>query len=56
MAIQLLIAFLLAFFLCKYFGQNYIPWLEKKGFIQPLKEKVKEKIYSEKNEDMPAEE
>ena len=28
-----------------------IPRLEKKGFVQPIKEEVKEKVYTEKNGD-----
>ena len=34
-------------------GKKMIPWLEKKGFTQPLKEEVKEKVYTEKNGDAP---
>ncbi len=55
MAIQILIALLIAFFFSMFFGKKYISWIEKKGFIQPLKEEVKEKVYSEENEDKPEE-
>lgn len=49
--IQILGALLLAFLISTVFGKRFIPWLEKKGIIQPLKKQVKEKVYSEKNED-----
>ena len=55
MAIQLLIALLIGFFISMLLGRKVIPWMEKKGFTQPLKEEVRENIYAEKNEDMPTE-
>ena len=56
MAIQLLIALLIGFFFSMLFGRMFIPWTKKKGFTQPLKEEVKENVYSEKNEDIQVEE
>ena len=46
-----MIAVLVAFTSSKILGKKMIPWLEKKGFTQPLKEEVKEKVYTEKNGD-----
>lgn len=51
MAIVLLIALLIGFLFSMVIGKKYISWIEKKGFTQPLKEEVKEKIYSEVNDD-----
>ena len=48
---QIVIAALVAFTSSKILGKKMIPWLEKKGFTQPLKEEVKEKVYTEKNGD-----
>ena len=56
MAIQFLIALLIGFIFSLVFGKKFIPWMEKKGFTQPLKEEVKENVYSEKNEDIQVEE
>ena len=53
MAVVIVIALLGAFFFSKYFGRKLIPWLEKKGFTQTVKEEVEEKVYSEKNADLP---
>ena len=55
MILQMLGALLLAVLISTVFGKRFIPWLEKKGIIQPLKKQVKEKVYSEKNEDSTAE-
>lgn len=46
MTIQLLGALLLAFLVVLFFGMRFIPWLKKIGAEQPLKNEVKEKIYS----------
>ena len=51
MAIVLLIALLIGFLFSMVIGKKYISWIEKKGFTQPLKEEVKEKIYSEVSDD-----
>ena len=51
MAIGIVIAMLVAFTSSKILGKKLIPRLEKKGFTQPLKEEVKEKVYTEKNGD-----
>ena len=51
MLIGIVIAVLVAFTSSKILGNKMIPWLEKKGFTQPLKEEVKEKVYTEKNGD-----
>lgn len=55
MMIQILGALLLAFLISTVFGKRFIPWLEKKGIIQPLKKQVEEKVYTEKNKDSAAE-
>ena len=52
---QMLGALLLAVLISTVFGKRFIPWLEKKRIIQPLKKQVKEKVYSEKNEDSTVE-
>ena len=51
MLIGIAIAMLVAFASSKFLGKKMIPRLEKKGFTQPLKEEVKEKVYSERNGD-----
>lgn len=51
MLIGIVIAALVAFTSSKILGKKLIPRLEKKGFTQPLKEEVKEKVYTEKNGD-----
>ena len=56
MVIQILIALLIGFIFSLVFGKRLIPWIEKKGFTQPLKQEVKENVYSEKNEDIQVEE
>ena len=56
MALQLLIALSIGFYFSMVFGKKFISWMEKKGFTQPLKEEVKENVYSEKNEDIQVEE
>ena len=53
MAVVIVIALLAAFFFSKHFGGKLIPWLEKKGFTQAVKEEVEEKVYSEKNAELP---
>lgn len=50
MAIQLLGAFLFALLIGVLFGKRYIPWLKKKGFVQPIKGQVT-KIYSDNETD-----
>ncbi len=55
MAIQVLGAVFLTFLLSRLFGKCLIPWLEKKGIRQPLKEDVEQKVYGEKN-DVPTKE
>ena len=49
MLIRIVIAVLVAFTSSKILGKKMIPWLEKKGFVQPIKEEVKEKVYTERN-------
>lgn len=49
MTVQILGAVFLTFLLSLLFGKRLIPWLEKKGIRQPLKEDVEQKIYAEKN-------
>ena len=55
MIFQMLGALLLAVVISMVFGKRFIPWLEKKGIIQPLKKQVEEKVYAEKNKDSAAE-
>ena len=47
MAFQALGSILLAFLICLLFGKTFIPWLEKHNAKQPLKDEVKDKVYSE---------
>ncbi len=47
MIIQYLIAFLAAFLIVLVFGKVFIPWLKKHNAYQPLKNDVKDKVYSE---------
>ena len=51
MIFQMLGALLLAVVISMVFGKRFIPWLEKKGIIQPIKKQVEEKVYTEKNKD-----
>ena len=51
MVLALFVLPVVAFTSSKILGKNMIPRLEKKGFTQPLKEEVKEKVYTEKNGD-----
>ena len=46
MIIKMLVSFLLAFLFSAVFGKYYIPWLEKKNAMQPLKDEVA-KIYKQ---------
>ena len=48
MMLQMLGALLLAVLISTVFGKRFIPWLEKKGIIQPLKKQVEEIVYTEK--------
>ena len=41
----------LAFAVAALFGKRYIPWLVENQFIQPLKDEVQKKIYSEQGRD-----
>ena len=50
MIIKMLVSFLLAFLFSAVFGKYYIPWLEKKNAMQPLKDEVA-KIYKERSND-----
>ena len=47
MVIQYLTAFLAAFLIVFVSGKMFIPWLEKHNAKQPLKDEVKNKVYSE---------
>ena len=49
MIIRIISAGVLAFLFAKQFGKMFIPWLEKSGFIQPLKREVVAEIYEEEN-------
>lgn len=48
MIIKMPVSFLLAFLFSAVFGKYYIPWLEKKNAMQPLKDEVA-KIYKEQS-------
>jgi UDP-N-acetylmuramyl pentapeptide phosphotransferase/UDP-N-acetylglucosamine-1-phosphate transferase len=50
MTIQIIGALLAAFCITKVFGKRLIPWLEKHGIRQPIKDEVEQKIYSKKND------
>ena len=52
MLIGIVIAVLVAFTSSKILGKKLIPRLEKKGFTQPLKEEVKEKVYIQRRTGM----
>ena len=51
MTFQLSGACLLAFLAVFLFGKAFVPWLGKKGFIQPLKKVVEDRVYSETDSD-----
>ena len=51
MAIQLIGALVLAFLFSAVFGKRFVAWLNRRGIWQPLKEEVKDRVYSDKNED-----
>ena len=40
MMVILICALLVAFIICVKFGKRFIPWLRKKGIIQPIKDEV----------------
>ena len=50
MTILMPIAGLAAFLFVMMFGKRFIPWLEKKGFRQTVKEEVESRIYSEEDD------
>ena len=50
MTIQIIGALLAAFCVTKVFGKRLIPWLEKHGIRQPIKDEVEQKIYTKKND------
>lgn len=45
MIIWMLSALGLAFVVSIVFGKQYIPWLKKHGFVQPLKDEVEQIVY-----------
>lgn len=45
--VQVLVALFLGFFVSMLLGKRYILWLKKHDLIQPIKEAVEQKIYSE---------
>ncbi len=49
MIIWILSALIFAFFVSYIFGKQYIPWLKKLGFVQPLKDEVKQNVYQGDN-------
>ena len=51
MALKMIAAFLLAFGFTAVSGKFLIPWLKEHGFAQPLKDKVEEKIYNDREEE-----
>lgn len=46
MIIWMLSALIMAFVVSFVFGQQYIPWLKKHGFVQPIKDEVGQIIYN----------
>lgn len=55
MAIHILLAGLIAFLIVGFWGKRFVPWLEKHGIKQPIKEELT-RIYSNKNDDSSLEE
>ncbi len=51
MVIQYLAVFFAAFLIVFASGKHFIPWLEKHNAKQPLKEEVKDKVYTDQNEE-----
>ncbi len=47
MIICMLGSLIIAFLVSCVFGKRYIPWLKKRGYVQPLKDEVKQKVYFE---------
>lgn len=47
MTMQLICSVLLAFLVGLIFGKIFIPWLKRKGFVQPLKDEVQKQVYLE---------
>ena len=47
MMLQMISAALLALLVCLGIGKGLIPWLKKKGFVQPLKDEVENGVYSQ---------
>lgn len=47
MVIRMLGALLIAFAASYFFGKRYVPWLKEHGYVQPLKDDVKQKVYLE---------
>ena len=41
----MLSALVIAFLLSYVSGKQYIPWLKKRGYVQPLKDEVKQQVY-----------
>ena len=49
MIIWMLSALVIAFLVSYVSGKQYIPWLKKRGFVQPLKDEVKQQVYQADN-------
>ena len=47
MVSQLFGAIALAFFAILVFGKGFIPWLKRNGYVQPLKDEVQQRVYTE---------
>ena len=49
MVIWMLSALIIAFLVSCVSGKLYIPWLKKRGFVQPLKDEVNQIVYQAEN-------
>jgi len=49
MVIWMLSALIIAFSVSYISGKLYIPWLKKRGFVQPLKDEVNQIVYQADN-------
>ena len=49
MVIWMLSALIIAFLVSYVSGKLYIPWLKKRGFVQPLKDEVSQIVYQAEN-------
>lgn len=51
MIVQVIGAGVLAFAVTAGIGEKLVPWLKEHGFAQPIKEEVKDRVYSQEKSD-----